>query len=317
MLVAVTVLAVSGCAQAGAPAGNPSTGSAGTGSATPYATSTTTSAATESPSADAVATVWQLRYLLLDHYPTFAYCDPDLYPVARGDEQAAADSWWGSVDHASSETVTILAHHGFHEPLTNSQRVAVYRDHKMLTVIAMTATGCGFQYQLSVSTTGGGEPDQSVTGVIAVDGAIDETARQARRGGCPICLEAGTRIATPHGEVPVVLIEPGDEVWTTDAAGHRIAAPIERTVRRPTPGPHLMLQLVLSDGRELVAAGAHPAVGGTYLRELQPGQRYDGAMIVSTMWVTSTAPATFDILPAGPTGTYWANGILIGSTLKP
>ena len=310
MLVAVAVLAMSGCAQAGAPAGQPPTGSAGTGSATPYATSATTPATTE-----AVATVWQLRYLLLGHYPTFAYCDPDQYPVARGDEQAAADSWWGSVDHASSEAVTIMAHLGFHEPLTSGQRLAAYHDHKQLTVIAMTATGTGYQYQLSVSATKGGEPDQTVTGVITLGGVINETARLARRAGCPICLEAGTRIATPHGDVPVVLIQPGDEVWTTDVAGHRIAAPIERTVRRPTPGPHLMLQLLLSDGRELVAAGAHPAVGGTYLRQLQPGQRYDGAMIVSTSWVTSTAPATFDILPAGPTGTYWANGILIGSTL--
>jgi hypothetical protein len=25
---------------------------------------------------------------------------------------------------------------------------------------------------------------------------------------------------------------------------------------------------------------------------------------------------TVDILPAGPTGTYWANGILVGSTLS-
>jgi hypothetical protein len=33
-------------------------------------------------------------------------------------------------------------------------------------------------------------------------------------------------------------------------------------------------------------------------------------------WVQSTASMTFDILPAGSTGTYWANGILVGSTLK-
>jgi site-specific DNA-adenine methylase len=29
------------------------------------------------------ARVWQLRYLLIGHYPDFAYCDPDYYPVAR------------------------------------------------------------------------------------------------------------------------------------------------------------------------------------------------------------------------------------------
>jgi hypothetical protein len=260
--------------------------------------------------------VWQLRFQLLDHYPTFAYCDPDLYPVARGDQQSAADSWWANVDHGSAEIAAILDHHGYHEPLSSDQRLTAYRDHKMLAVITMTAVDNGYRYQLSISTTSGGQPDQTITGVIAVDGSIQETGRQARPGGCPICLEAGTRIATPDGDVRVALLQPGDEVWTADVDGHRIQAVVERVVSRPTPGPHLMLQLVLSDGRELVAAGAHPTVTGRYLRELQPGQSYDGATVVAATWVTSTAPATYDILPGGPTGTYWANDILIGSTLK-
>ena len=78
-----------------------------------------------------------------------------------------------------------------------------------------------------------------------------------------------------------------------------------------------MLRLALSDGRVLIAAGAHPTADGVLLRELIPGQPYDGATIVSTTWTVSTAAATFDLLPAGPTGTYWANGILIGTTLRP
>jgi len=28
------------------------------------------------------------------------------------------------------------------------------------------------------------------------------------------------------------------------------------------------------------------------------------------------AEATFDLLPSGPTGMYWANGVLLRSTLK-
>jgi hypothetical protein len=28
-------------------------------------------------------------------------------------------------------------------------------------------------------------------------------------------------------------------------------------------------------------------------------------------------PATYDVLPAGDTGFYWANGILLASTLSP
>jgi hypothetical protein len=313
VLLAVVALFLAGCGQAGTPPGQPSTTIAGTGSASPYTT------AHPSPSATipAVAAIWRLRYVLLGHYPTFAYCDPDLYPVARLDEQAAADRWWSSVDHSSPEVAAILAQHRYREPLGGAETLASYRDHKKLTVIAMTSVGAGYEYQLSVSATNGGEPDETITGVIAVDGTIHETGRRARVGGCPICLEAGTRIATPHGDVAVALVRPGDEVWTRGADGDRVLAKVERVVRRETPGPHLMLRLALSDGRELVAAGAHPAADGTYLRQLRPGQRFDGATVISADWVVSSAPATFDILPTGPTGTYWANGILIGSTLTP
>ena len=94
-----------------------------------------------------------------------------------------------------------------------------------------------------------------------------------------------------------------------------IAAPVERTVRRATPGPHLMLQLTLADGRTLIAAGAHPDAHGRDLSELRVGQAYDGSIVASVAWVASMSAATYDILPSGPTGAYWANGILVGSTL--
>ena len=114
----------------------------------------------------------------------------------------------------------------------------------------------------------------------------------------------------------VIEIRPGAVVWTTDADGRRVAARVERTTRRATPGPHLMLRLVLSDGRALTVAGAHPSSHGELLRQLRPGHRYDGALVVTARLIASTAAATFDILPAGATGTYWANGILVGSTLR-
>ncbi len=317
MLLAAMLLSVAGCGQTASPGSQPSATGASIGSTTPHATTTTTTAASPPPATGSTtARVWQLRYLLLGHYPNFAYCDPDYYPVARNDEQAAADDWWASANHSSPEVSTIIAQHGYREPLTNDQRLTAYRDHKKLSVIAMRAVPGGYEYELSTTTTSGGEPDHTVVGVVTLDGTVHETSRRARPGGCPICLETGTRIATPGGEVLVALIRTGEIVWTTDANGRRVAAPVERVARRATPGPHLMLRLALSDGRVLVAAGAHPAADGTYLRQLHPGQRYDGATIVAVGWTPSTAPATFDILPAGPTGSYWANGILIGSTLK-
>lgn len=180
----------------------------------------------------------------------------------------------------------------------------------------MTEVSGGYEFELQIGVPGG-EPDQSVTGLISTAGQIRERSRVARPGGCPICLPAGTRIATPGGRVPVEQIAPGDVVWTVDVAGSRVAAPVAQVVRRGTAGPHLLLRLSLADGRVLVAAGAHPAVDGMYLRQLRRGQTYDSAMIVSVGWVPSGVPATFDILPAGPTGTYWADGIPVGSTPKP
>jgi hypothetical protein len=259
--------------------------------------------------------VWQLRYALLGHYRDFAYCDPDLYPVARGDEQSRADDWWANTDHGSPEPTTILAHLGYREPLSPQQRLVAYRDHKKLNVIAMRSVSGGYEYQLATSTSGD-RPDQTVDGVVTVDGKVHERSRRNRPGGCPICLDPDTRIATPGGDVAATLVQPGDLVWTTDRDGHRVAAPVQQVSRRATPGPHLMLRLALSDGRVLVAAGAHPAADGTTLQQLRPGQRYDGASVAAVGWVPSTAPVTVDILPAGPTGNYWANGILVGSTLR-
>jgi hypothetical protein len=252
---------------------------------------------------------------LLGRYPDFAYCDPDYYPVARRDEQSAADDWWASVDRDSPEVLAILARHLYREPLAPEHRLTAYRDHKKLTVIAMKAVSAGYEYELSTSQTGG-EPDQFVTGLVTSAGEIHEAAREARVGGCPICLEADTRIATPGGEVPVSLIRPGDVVWTVDGSGRMVPAAVDRVASRVTPGPHLMLRLSLSDGRVLTAAGAHPSADGDYLRQLRIGQHYDGATIASMAWISSTAPTTFDLLPAGATGAYWANGILVGSTLS-
>jgi hypothetical protein len=42
----------------------------------------------------------------------------------------------------------------------------------------------------------------------------------------------------------------------------------------------------------------------------------DQTPVVSIQSINASAGATFDLLPAGATGFYWANGILLASTLK-
>ena len=79
---------------------------------------------------------------------------------------------------------------------------------------------------------------------------------------------------------------------------------------------HYMLHLVLSYGRELIASPDHLLIDGRKVKDLSINQPYDGAYVVSKNLIPYKDEFTYDILPNEETGFYWANGILIGSTLK-
>ena len=132
--------------------------------------------------------------------------------------------------------------------------------------------------------------------------------------GMQICLAATDRIATPAGAVLVTQIRPGMMVWTRDASGQRVAAPVLAvTHARASVGQH-MLRLTLSDGRVVEASSGHPTVTGRRVGDLAPGDLIDGSA-VSTIEELPYAADTWDLLPASPTGSYWANDVLLGSTL--
>ncbi len=134
--------------------------------------------------------------------------------------------------------------------------------------------------------------------------------------GCPICLSGGTRIDTPSGAVPVAMLRAGMRVWTVDRDGNRVAGTVLRTARVAVSSPHPMLHLVLSDGRNLIVSPNHPTADGRTVRELAVGTQYDGAAVRAVSLIASREGATYDLLPSGATGLYWADGILVGSTLR-
>ncbi len=133
---------------------------------------------------------------------------------------------------------------------------------------------------------------------------------------CPICLAGDTLIDTLFGRVPVKYLWKGVPVWTSDKAGHRVAGIILETAKTPVPPEHQMVRLVLGDGRELFVSPGHPTVDGRTVGELSPGDFYDGASVTGVEQVPYDQGATYDILPSGETGFYWANGVLLGSTLS-
>jgi hypothetical protein len=141
-------------------------------------------------------------------------------------------------------------------------------------------------------------------------------AKNKRDFGCPICLPEDARIATPSGEVPVGKMRAGMAVFTLDGSGHRIEGTVERVGWTIAPASHRLVQIELSDGRKLRVSPGHPAADGRSLGSLGVGEVLDGATILRSTLVPHGQARTYDILPAGETGAYWANGVLIGSTLR-
>ena len=76
------------------------------------------------------------------------------------------------------------------------------------------------------------------------------------------------------------------------------------------------IRIELSDGRSVTASPGHPTAEGKAIADYQVGDELDGARIIVVDYITYENGMTYDILPAGTTGFYWANGILLGSTLK-
>lgn len=133
---------------------------------------------------------------------------------------------------------------------------------------------------------------------------------------CPVCLAENSLIDTPIGVIAVQNLQQGMAVWTVDKSGNKISATIIKTSKTPVPSTHQIVHLVLGDGRELFVSPGHPTIDGRTIGDLASGDLYDGVSIISTERVPYGESATYDVLPSGDTGFYWANCILIGSTLR-
>jgi hypothetical protein len=81
------------------------------------------------------------------------------------------------------------------------------------------------------------------------------------------------------------------------------------------PPQHRMVHLLLADGRELLLSPGHRTADGRAAGALRVGDQVDGSAVVVAELVPYAGGRTYDLLPAGATGRYWANGILLSSTL--
>jgi hypothetical protein len=134
--------------------------------------------------------------------------------------------------------------------------------------------------------------------------------------GCPICLSGDTVIDTPNGPVNVKSVTTGMMVWSVDRFGRRVTMTIIEIRMNPVPSGAEVVHLVLQDGRQIYASPAHPTADGRTFGELGAGGLLDNSVITIAELVPYNQAYTYDILPNSDTGFYWANGILVGSTLS-
>lgn len=134
--------------------------------------------------------------------------------------------------------------------------------------------------------------------------------------GCPICLSSSTSIFTPQGDINVKNIKIGTIIWTINTKGEKITQPVIKISSTLVPKNHKMLHLTLQDGRDLFVSSGHPTINGKTVDKLKIGEEYDNSQVIKTEIISYKDSKTYDILPAGETGFYWSNHILMGSTLK-
>lgn len=284
------------------------------GTLPPLSTPPTAPTATSIPPLPSGLSPAELKYRILDQYPNFFFCDPDYYPVARSDELGLAKQRFPEIQADAELFDAILAHNNLSglTSFSDDQILAIYRDYKKLNAVILQKMGDAYQFNIRTGPEGQGF---AITGTIDGAGAISEQQRSTAFITCPICLAKGTMIDTPHGPVAVEEMGVGMPVWTSTANGERVAGVVLKVARVVVPDGHPMVQLKLEDGRELSASPGHPTTDGRTLSELLSGELLDGSRIIQIEQAIYHSDATYDILPSGPTGFYWANGILIGSTL--
>ena len=250
----------------------------------------------------------ELKYRVMDAAGRIWFCDPDFYPVARADEADLAKAKIDDIKRDLEAYAAITKRVGT-DPL------AVYRDWKALNALILQPGNDVFTFAYLAQKSD--KTGERVDGRVTPSGAVIIMSRSPSGApNCPICLARDTRIATPSGDVAVDQLRLGDVVWTRDEQGERVAAPLVAIGSTPVPTTHEVVRIVLGDGRIVRVSPGHPTADGRHVGDLRAGDTLDGARVVSAQREPYEGGFTFDVRPAGASGAYWANGVLLVTTLR-
>lgn len=171
------------------------------------------------------------------------------------------------------------------------------------------------EYQYDLTYNHNGQPWEA-TGSVNFLGIISESSNAAYLGNQGVCLSSNTVIDTGKGQKQVTTLKVGDKVWSVSSNGKKVLVPIIKTIRRPVPIGIILLHVLLADNRQLTVSPNHPTASGLLFKDLKVGGTLDNSKIVKITDVSYDEGFTYDILPQSSTGTYWADDVLVGSTLK-
>jgi len=268
-----------------------------------------------SPTPTPTYSQYQLEYQLLARYPDFFWCDPDLYPIARpGQEELNAQQQFSDIQANSEEFSAILEHLGLavKSNYTDAEKLGIYREHKLLSyAIALTPAGSIYDYSIRTGENQG----LLIQGTITLSGKITVLKQEPSFNTCPICLSKGTLIDAPGGPIPVEKLVLGTVIYTVDESGNRLAAPIIKVSSAQVPPAFLVLKVTLEDGRSVTASPNHPTADLRALCSYGIGDALDGSRVKKVDLIAYSGSETYDLLSSGGTGLYFANGILLKSTL--
>ena len=232
-----------------------------------------------------------LRYRILEYFGDAWFCDPQAFFVERGWERSQALQALPLI-RSDSETYRSIARHlGIDSAgqLSDEQTVAIYRQYKELHS-AVRLDPRGERFRFAIATKKNNE-DRAIQGDIDRFGQITILKNEPTFLACQICLPDTTQVETPKGSIPVRDLKPDMPIWTWNAKGERIEAPILKVSRVPISPEHHLVHLLLSDGRDVWSSPGRFYGAGNERPESVP---HEGE--------------TCDILPGGVTGFY--SGVL-------
>ncbi|HUQ44388.1 MAG TPA: Hint domain-containing protein [Candidatus Limnocylindria bacterium] len=275
---------------------------------------------TPGPEPSTVMSAAALRISLIDQLGPLWYCDPDSYPIPRGDEQDRAIERFPEIRADSEMFDALTAHLGIKpgaDP-TDAEKLELYQLWKVASAITLESIGGGrYRFDYLAQPAGGASEGTRTAGIIDDHGAITvEQQAPAPEPMCPICLARGTPIEGPDGPMPVDRLRLGDTIWTLNRAGRRVAGTVIALGSTAAPRDHNVIEVTLADGRRVTASPGHPLADGRSIGELRIGDSLDGSTITGVRRLAYQGGLTFDLVVSGETGIYLAGGIPLRSTLE-